>query len=69
MQANEDGRIDAVTTDVMGMSEFRQEDFLQNLGGDDGLFGRGMTLSVKDSDVILACCTIGRDTYREAPAE
>ena len=62
---NEHGRIDAVTTDADGAVTFRQEELLQNLYGDDGLLGRGIFLSEKDSDVILGCCSIGRDTYRE----
>lgn len=61
---NEDGRIDAFTTDVDGNVTFRQEALLQNLVGDDGLYGRGIFLSEKDSDVIIGCCAIGNDTYR-----
>lgn len=62
---NEDGRIDAITADAEGKSSFRQEKLLQNLGGEDSLLGRGIFISEKDSDVILGCCVIGRDTYRE----
>ena len=35
------------------------------MGGEDSLLGRGLYISEKDSDVILGCCVIGRDTYRE----
>ena len=64
---NEDGRIDAITSDADGKVSFRQEKLLQNLAGDDSLLGRGIYLSEKDSDIILGCCAIGRDTYREPP--
>ena len=62
---NEDGRIDAIEANSDGKVSFRQEELLQNLSGEDSLLGRGLYLSMKDSDIKLGCCTIGRDIYRE----
>ena len=58
-----------MTADSNGVvTDFRKDDLYQNLVGENGIIGRGISLSLKDSDSILACCAIGLDIYR-APAE
>ena len=64
-----EGALPTVTADSNGVvTEFREDDLYQNLVGENGIIGRGMSLSLKDSDSILACCAIGVDIYR-APVE
>ena len=63
------GKIDSFETDGEGNVEFRQQYFLQNLGGDDSLIGRSMALFEKDDDTPISCCIIAVDIYREPEVE
>ena len=61
-----EGALPDVTADENGLvTDFRVNDLFQNLKGDFGLLGRGMSLKVAGTDDILACCSIGLDIFRD----
>ena len=58
------GELESIQTDADGKLTIYQEQFLQNLVGEDMLLGRTVALYEMGDDVRLGCCQIHRDRYR-----
>lgn len=56
-----DGMIDELVADDKGVCAYKQQDLMQNLGGEKNLIGRGIRLTANGSEDALACCAIGLD--------
>ena len=51
-------------TNQVGAANVWMPQLMQNLEGEESLYGKGLSIAVAGSDTVLGCCVIGRDVYR-----